>query len=290
MPNHITNILTVSGSPEEVERFRVAVSTENPELIKLRIEKAKRTIKVYEEAEDKSTLGFYAESNYKNAKDIVESGKIPESVFTFEGTIPMPLELDGTVSGSSVPEWQEKNSEELKRKYGADNWYDFNINQYGTKWDAYSVQDLITNDDGSITYRFDTAWSPPSGWLEKTASMFPSLNLEDSWKDEGGGAGILTICIDEGIESYEELDDKKWYIQHDTDYAEELDFVVNGDYSEVIKKYAEQGEANYSYLNEDLIKRIKDEDLPLFMNYEWWGDDKDTYLERMEKIGHAVTE
>lgn len=290
MPNHITNILTVSGSPEEVERFRVTVSTENPELIKLGVEKAKRTVKIYEETEDKSSLGFSAESNYKHAKEIIESGKIPENIFTFEGTIPMPLELDGTVSGSSVPEWQEKNSAELKRKYGADNWYGFDISQYGTKWDAYSVQELRRNDDGSITYCFDTAWSPPSTWLDKTAKMFPSLTFTDAWKDEGGGAVLITICVDEEIDDYEEISDKQWLLEHDSDAKDEYDFITTGDYKEVIDKYSQKEYGDYGDFNEDLLARIKDEDLPLFMNYEWWGNDKDAYRERMDKIEHVITE
>jgi len=289
MPNHITNILTVSGSPEEVERFRVTVSSENPDLIKLNIEKAQRTIKLYEEAEDKSNLGFDADRSYEIAKEIVSSGKIPETIFTFEGTIPMPLELDGTVSGSSIPDWQKKSSADLKKKYGADNWYDFNISNYGTKWDAYDIGDLVHNDDGSITYRFDTAWSPPSGWLCRTAEMFPSLTLEDAWKYEGGGAGTLTICVDEGIENYTKMDDKEWYCLNDPWFKEELERIQTGDYDEVINEYAEAGEAQNSYLDEDLLKRIKDEDLPLFKNYEWWGDDRDTYRERMANINNAIT-
>ena len=213
MPNHITNYLNVSGSPEEVERFRVAVSTENPELVKLEIEKAKRSIKIYEETEDKTTLGFGAESSYKNARGVVESGKLPKCIITLEGTVPMPLELDGSVCGSLEPEWQKKNSAELKRKYGADNWYEWCIYNWGTKWDAYSVGDFVQKDDGSITYRFDTAWSTPSAWMSTTAKMFPSLTFECAWKDEGGGAGIVTLCVDEGIEDDEELEDKQWLLE-----------------------------------------------------------------------------
>jgi hypothetical protein len=53
----------------------------------------------------------------------------------------------------------------------SENWYDWCINNWGTKWD---VNDVFVSDDteeDSITIGFDTAWAPPSDafqtWAER---------------------------------------------------------------------------------------------------------------------------
>lgn len=295
MPNHITNYLTVSGSPEEVERFRITVSTENPDLKALYMKDLENKKKEYEDhlSGKKKTYyrDDYVEERLKTVTHQIDTGEIDECVLSFEGTIPMPTELDGTVSGSdsAKPEWQKKRSKEFIVKYGADNWYDFNVRNWGTKWNAYDIGDIQHNDDGSLTYRFDTAWSPPGIWLEKTAEMFPSLTFEDAWKDEGGGAGLITLCVNEGIVVCDEIEEREWLLKNDPDAKDEYDFITSGDYDEVIKKYSQEECGEYSEFNIDLLARIKDEDLPLFMDYEWWNEDEDRYRKRMRKIGHAIT-
>jgi hypothetical protein len=49
-----------------------------------------------------------------------------------------------------------------------DNWYDWNVNNWGTKWDVggdnYDVD--IGNDGSSMTVSFESAWAPPVAWYE----------------------------------------------------------------------------------------------------------------------------
>jgi len=294
MPNHITNILTVSGSPEEVERFRIAVSIENPVVKKIYLDKLlmkKEKFEKHLSGEERTYYkDSYVEENLKKLNEQIESQEFEDPILDFNGTVPMPEELIGTVSGSedAKPEWQKQRSAELIKKYGADNWYNWCATNWSTKWGAYDIADPVRNDDGSITYRFDTAWSPPVTWLEKTSELFPSLTFEDAWHDEGGGAGTITICVDEGLDMEQGMSDLEWYLEADPWFKEEMEFIQSGNYEEVINKYSKAGEAENNYHNEELLKRIKDEDLPLFMNYEWWGDDKDNYRERMAKIGHEI--
>lgn len=41
-----------------------------------------------------------------------------------------------------------------------ENWYEWNVNNWGTKWEA-SIHDWERQDDNTIWVSFDTAWSPP---------------------------------------------------------------------------------------------------------------------------------
>ena len=46
-----------------------------------------------------------------------------------------------------------------------ENWYEWNCNNWGTKWDAsnITIEDSTKN---SILLTFDTAWSPPQAWFD----------------------------------------------------------------------------------------------------------------------------
>ena len=54
---------------------------------------------------------------------------------------------------------------------------------WGTKWNAYESRAPIV-EDGTITLRFQTAWSPPMGWL---CALFRTINrdFEHRWLSEG---------------------------------------------------------------------------------------------------------
>ena len=59
---------------------------------------------------------------------------------------PMPTELEDTTKGSNGD---------------ADNWYDWRVENWGTKWDV-DMDGLELSDDGTtISGWFDSAWSPP---------------------------------------------------------------------------------------------------------------------------------
>jgi hypothetical protein len=81
-----------------------------------------------------------------------------------------------------------------------ENWYDWNVNNWGTKWDA-SVIDFTREDDNTIIVTFDTAWSPPIKlyyWM-----------IEEGFGVHGyyneGGMGFAGI-FDNGNDEYHEYD------------------------------------------------------------------------------------
>ena len=97
-----------------------------------------------------------------------------------------------------IKKWEEENKIDLslgqriidnRRKYDCGDWYEWSINNWGTKWDACE----ITIDDNLIC--FETAWSPCSPIVEKLAIMFPKVKLIYKYFEPG-------VCL-AGRETYE---------------------------------------------------------------------------------------
>jgi len=90
---------------------------------------------------------------------------------------PVPAELMGTVSPSSP------RKKMLIGKYGADDWYDWRIRNWGTAWDVQAVME--DEDEKYLQYSFDSAWSPPVEWLEKVARDYPQLSFRLEYEEDG---------------------------------------------------------------------------------------------------------
>ena len=65
-----------------------------------------------------------------------------------------------------------------------DRWYDWRIQNWDTKWDAYDV--VVTDDDPeSVEIEFNTAWSPPEAICNQIREDYPDVSV--SWfYDEPG--------------------------------------------------------------------------------------------------------
>lgn len=71
------------------------------------------------------------------------------------------------------------------KKYGARNWYDWQIDNWGTKW-APNVEDhYIQNNGKSVQFSMESAWAPPTNLIKKLSEKFPTLQFVLSY-DEGG--------------------------------------------------------------------------------------------------------
>lgn len=76
------------------------------------------------------------------------------------------------------------------------NWYNWNVANWGTKWDAYDVHGTLVHSTSTNTnhlrYRFNTAWSPPVPVVEAMMRMFPELQFSLRYEDESGWGGSLS--------------------------------------------------------------------------------------------------
>jgi hypothetical protein len=59
-----------------------------------------------------------------------------------------------------------------------DNWYDWHVSNWGTKWDVggseYNVD--VSSDGRSMTVGFDSAWAPPIAWYENMQELGFEVN------------------------------------------------------------------------------------------------------------------
>ena len=119
----------------------------------------------------------------EQAKGISE-GEAGKTDLCLNNFLPLPKELENTTSPSNPQTKEEKKkSNELIDKYGVDNWYDWKLRKWGTKWDVEA--ELWKDSRNVISYRFSSAWSPPIDWLKKVSSQFPELKFKLHYSEGG---------------------------------------------------------------------------------------------------------
>jgi hypothetical protein len=63
-------------------------------------------------------------------------------------------------------------------------WYNWNIRNWGTKWDITEQAWLISETEDTLRYSFMTAWSPPIEAITNLARQFPTLEFTMRSSDE----------------------------------------------------------------------------------------------------------
>jgi hypothetical protein len=92
----------------------------------------------------------------------------------FGELIPCPKELTDTVAGFMGEDKRAAHEAQQKanlEKYGYANWYDHNVNEWGTKWDVGADGNPAQDIPGGLQLTFESAWSPPIAAYEKLVEM-----------------------------------------------------------------------------------------------------------------------
>jgi hypothetical protein len=81
-------------------------------------------------------------------------------------------------------------------KFNGNCWYDWNVRNWGTKWDVgvgddneYSDTELYDESETSLAYKFNTAWSPPHPIIQRLSFDYPTLSISLSYEEETGWGG-----------------------------------------------------------------------------------------------------
>jgi hypothetical protein len=84
-----------------------------------------------------------------------------------------------------------------RQSYGENNWYDWAVKNWGTKWNSYDY-DSEPIHDGANQIEFMTAWSEPMPVIERLSQLFPDAQFRHAWADEDIGANAGEILYQNG--------------------------------------------------------------------------------------------
>lgn len=147
--------------------------------------------------------------------------------FDFEFILPMPEALRGTTSPRPMTKeaviklakennWDDSllnarlactpSDEEfaaldaLKDEYGFDNWYDWSLANWDTKWNACHTEGCLPAETPKmLIYSFDTAWGSPDNVIHALAKRFPNLTFRLEYTLEGESG---KFCLEGNGEYY----------------------------------------------------------------------------------------
>ena len=103
------------------------------------------------------TMIVRAKAAFAEGKFLNEFIPVPEDLQIVAGSVGDPDEQAKLVL-------QEKSNLE---KHGYANWYDWCVNEWGTKWDVGDSQGINSCTEGELIVYFDSAWGPPIAAYEK---------------------------------------------------------------------------------------------------------------------------
>lgn len=188
MPNHVINIVTFSGDEKKIAEMLAAIQNDEhglgtidfnkiiPMPESLNITAGSQTSKGLEYY--KGFVDVYTLMGTRKGLDLLNIPEESEKVFLRART---DIDEDTFNLGKAAFKNQ--------LQYGATTWYDWCINNWGTKWNAYGYDEYTPTevDTKDATITFQTAWSAPHPILAKLAEMYPELSFEHTWADEDIG-------------------------------------------------------------------------------------------------------
>ena len=120
------------------------------------------------------TNHVYIDADYDSLVEIENFVESEEREFDFERIIPMPENI-----------YRGNFGLEEEKLYGKNNWYDWSIEHWGTKWNAIEVLHIGFGD-----YWFDTAWSPCENVIAKLSCLFPQATIRYWYYEENHFYGM----------------------------------------------------------------------------------------------------
>lgn len=177
MPNWVYNGLTIEGNPEQVKSLIKQMNKPFVDSIK--------------------PNGDLAYS--------IQQRKYVNPIFSFRNIV-APTDMEAYHSKPVFPE-------EFSLAFEGNDWYNFNIREWGTKWDVAveegneypttTIEESENGDNYVVHYNFETAWSRPLPAIEKLSSQYPTLLFTLSYEEETGWGGEMEFLRGEIISESE---------------------------------------------------------------------------------------
>ena len=207
MPNWVTNRIDFSGKKEDIEKVLNAIKGDENEFDFNKLIPMPEELNILSSSDNELGIIYYISNKLTVPFEELDKKylKYVNNMFSpnwareiYDNRMPKnKLELDklyelGKVCCSNID------------KYGHIDWYNWRINNWGTKWNAC---DEYVDDD---VLEFNTAWSCPLPILDKLAELCYEHNVEftGKWADEdrGNNTGIscTAVCYGSGSRKTEE--------------------------------------------------------------------------------------
>jgi len=184
MPNHVTNILTITGPEELVARIKseIAGTYDDPDAGERLIDFNKivpcpDTLKI---TSGTTTSNGIAILKWRQG-DTSDIEKIMGYNWATEFATPDDLITHMLDKGLANLEEGQMALDNL-RDYGHQDWYSWSTSNWGTKWNAY---EQYPREGGAI--KFETAWSTPYPVIEAVSLKFPEAVFFLRYADEDFG-------------------------------------------------------------------------------------------------------
>jgi len=185
MPNWVYNGLTIEGNPDSVKKLMTQM---NKPFVKL-----------------------HDNWNTETHQMEVKQTTYPNPVFAFHNI------YNHTQAGITDLEYlaQPSHDKTMKDwfKFDGNDWYNFNVREWGTKWDVAVhsedkypdtyMEDTANGENHVVHYNFNTAWSRPMPALIKLSAQYPDLLFTLSYEEETGWGGELELLRGEIISEAE---------------------------------------------------------------------------------------
>lgn len=197
MPNHVINNVTLSGDKEQIVSMLEAIKSDEfgigsidfnkiipmPESLNMEWGSAtERGLKAYQDF-----VAVYTFDGANKEKDLLNIPEEKEKIF---------LDMRTDISPQ---EWSlGRQAFRNMLQYGAAAWYDWCIENWGTKWNAYGLDEWQDVLDDNHTLTFQTAWNAPHPILTKLAEMYPGVSFKHLWADENIGENCGRSSYEDG--------------------------------------------------------------------------------------------
>ena len=176
MPNHITNRLTIIGTEEQVKQVLEAIKGEREDQF-IDFNKIAPIPKELENTQ--SPIRIISQEEYDEQEKRIAEGNLTDNEKNFG------------LSRGLTPEL----ANEYRKKFGHADWYNWRLENWDTKWNAYEQVQIDEN-----VIEFQTAWSTPFSLLVNLSELFSEVTFEVRFADEDFGYNVGEYTLLGGVD------------------------------------------------------------------------------------------
>lgn len=172
MPNWVTNIVEFSGDEKLIAKMKKEIKDENNAIDFNKIAPIPKELEG-----TRSPMVAISKKEYKEQERRIASGELTEHEKNWGISRCLTQEL--------IDEYNEK--------FGACEWYHWQLENWGTKWNACDSEDY------GDRFEFNTAWSNPFALLVNLSKKYPKIEFNVRYADEDFGHNVGEYTLFGGL-------------------------------------------------------------------------------------------